>query len=77
MSNTMTASESVYGFAAWLTTRDESTTFGAAHDAAIAAELVAEWIAANGLDNVRDGAYPDNIVMPGHAGSVGSRRIGA
>ena len=60
----MTASESVFGCAAWLTTRDGSVTFGDKHDAAIAAELVKEWCETNGLDDPRDGVYPDNIVHP-------------
>ena len=66
MDKTMTASESVYGFAAWLTTRDEAVTLGAKHDAAIAAELVKEWCDTNGLPEPRDGVYPDNIVMPNY-----------
>ena len=61
---TMTASESVYGFVAWLTTRDKAVSFGAKHDCAIAADLVQQWINTNGLDGPRDGVYPDNIVMP-------------
>jgi len=64
MDKTMTASESVFGFAAWLTTRDEAVTMGATHDAAIAAELVKQWVDTNGLEDPRNGVYPDNIVMP-------------
>ena len=72
MADEMTASESVYGFAAWLTTRDEAVMLGAKHDASIAAELVVEWCAVNGLPGPRDGVYPDNITMPGHTNaSVG------
>jgi hypothetical protein len=36
------------GFAAWLTTRPEPVTFGTNHDAAPAAELVAEFVKSQG-----------------------------
>ena len=64
MNEKMTASESVYGFAGWLTSRAGTVTLGAKHDAAIAAELVKKWCDANGLDDPRIGVYPDNIVKP-------------
>ena len=64
MNEKMTASESVYGFAGWLTSRAGTVTLGAKHDAAIAAELAKKWCDANGLDDPRIGVYPDNIVKP-------------
>lgn len=57
------ASEALYGFAAWLTSRSKSVTIGAKHDAAIVADLVKEWSEYNNLEPVRD-IYPKNIKHP-------------
>jgi hypothetical protein len=64
MNGTMTASEAVYGFAAWLTCRQEAVTLGAAHNAATAAELVKRWCDTNKLPPPRDGVYSGNITQP-------------
>lgn len=40
MRDKLTASEAVYGFAGWLTTRDKETIMSAHHDAAPIADLV-------------------------------------
>lgn len=39
-----TASEAVYAFSAWLTTRDQSVVIGSTHDAAVVAELVSLFV---------------------------------
>ena len=51
----LNAAEALYGFAAWLTTRDTAVTFSAEHDAALAADLVNAFVGANGLERPRDG----------------------
>jgi hypothetical protein len=45
----LTPSEAVYGFAAWLTTREARTVMSASDDSAPIAELVAKFCAANKL----------------------------
>jgi hypothetical protein len=44
----------VYAFAAWLTTRRDPVTFGATHDAAPAAELVAAFCESQGFAELKD-----------------------
>lgn len=51
--DTLTASEALYGFAGWLTSREEPVVFSCRHDAAIAAELVDEYCRANELAEPR------------------------
>lgn len=57
----MTPAEAAYGILVWLTTRDESITFGATHDSAPAALLVAKFCEAHGLGDVRD-SWPQSLV---------------
>jgi len=57
------ASEALYGFAGWLTTRDEEVTASAHHDAAIWAELVVIFIEENKLEQPRDG-WENNLIHP-------------
>jgi len=45
----LTASEAVYGFAAWLTARDEDITIGATENCSPVAYLVERFIEANNL----------------------------
>lgn len=59
-------SEALYGFASWLTIRNEAVTFSASHDAAKAAELVNEYCKAQGYEDPRDSHYPGNIVKMGN-----------
>ncbi len=63
MDNEMTGSEAVYGFMAWLTTREAEETFSAHHDAAPAAELVAEFCKVNNLTEPRDD-WTDRLTHP-------------
>ncbi len=50
----LTGSESVFGFAAWLTTREQDITLGATHDAAPVADLCEEFCRTNDLADPRD-----------------------
>jgi len=51
--NRLTPSEAVFGFAAWLTTRDRPVALGSNHDAAVAAELCNRFISTNNLGDCR------------------------
>lgn len=59
----LTASEALFGFMAWLTTRYQEVTFSAHHDAAPAANLVDEFCKVNELDDPRD-HWADNLTHP-------------
>ena len=64
MDTEITASEALYGFMGWLTSRDEvSGPFSAKHEAASAAELVHKFCEANKLtepteDGLRNAKHP-------------------
>lgn len=60
----ITATEAIYGFASWLTTRERPVTLSRHDDAAPAAELVNEYVKANDLPPVRDDVYPGNLTPP-------------
>ena len=57
------AAEAVYGFAAWLTTRNDTVVFGATNDCAIASELVNEFCLHNEFALPRNG-YENNFLFP-------------
>lgn len=59
----VTPSEAIFGFMAWLTTREEpSGPFGANHSTSPdAAELVGAFCDAQGFARPRDGVYPNNL----------------
>ena len=63
MSNKLSASEAVYGFAGWLTSRSQVVTMGSNYDAAVVAELVAEFIKANNLTDPSND-WEGNLVHP-------------
>jgi len=65
MGKKLNSSEAVYGFAAWLTGREEEITIGAHHDAAPVAERVKEFCEANSLPDVSKD-WPDNLIHPKH-----------
>lgn len=48
----LTATEALYGFAGWLTSRDEPVTLSGNHDAGVAADLVAKFVKENDLGDV-------------------------
>jgi hypothetical protein len=58
--------EAVYGFAAYLTTREEPIVMGAAHEAGPAADAVKRFIDTNGLGDV-SGNWPNNLKHPKEA----------
>ena len=57
------ASEALYGFAGWITTRDKEVIASARHDAGIWAKLVDKFIKANNLEKPRDG-WEKNLIHP-------------
>lgn len=59
----LTPSESIYGFAAWLTCRKEKTVMSSSDDAACIAELVDTFCKTNELDEPRDN-YTDYLTHP-------------
>jgi len=63
MKNEMTGSEALFGFMAWLTTRENKVTFSAHHDAAPAAELVDEFCKINNLAEPREN-WTDYLTHP-------------
>jgi len=59
----MTASEALFGFMGWLTTRKKAVTFSGHHDASKAAEMVGEFCRVNNLAEPDD-RWADNLVHP-------------
>jgi hypothetical protein len=59
----MNASEAVYGFAGWLTSRKEKTVMSSTHDAAPVAELVKQFCEENKLPEVTE-SWPANLTHP-------------
>ncbi len=57
------ASEALFGFAAWLTCRDDAVVFSAKHDASVAAEMVGTYCEENDLPEPREG-WQHNLSMP-------------
>ena len=55
LATTLSPAEALYGFAAWLTTREEPVTLSARHPAGKAAELVEQFCKANALGEPREG----------------------
>lgn len=63
MGDKLTASEAVYGFAAWLTTREKKTVMSSTDDAAPIADLVSQFCKENKLETPRDG-WEFNLIHP-------------
>lgn len=59
----LSASEALFGFVAWLSTRDEAVTLGAHHDCAVWPPLIAEFCRVNDLREPRDG-WVRNLTHP-------------
>lgn len=59
----LTASEAVYGFAAWLTTRDEITIMGSSQECSNIAKLCEQFVKENNLNHPRDG-WENNLIHP-------------
>lgn len=62
-SRPLSASEALFGFAGWLTTRTERTVMSSKDDAAVAADLVGEFCEANQLAEPR-GKWAESLVHP-------------
>ena len=63
MTDKMIASEALYGFCGWLTSREEKTVMAANEDAAPIANLVAAFCKENKLSDPKDG-WSDNLIHP-------------
>ena len=63
MKDELTASEALFGFAGWITTRSQSITAGAGYDAAGWAALVAEFCETNKLKKPRK-SWPKHLTHP-------------
>jgi len=59
----LTPSEALYGFAGWITSREEEVIASDHHGAAIWAELVDTFIKENKLDDPKDG-WENNLIHP-------------
>jgi len=59
----LTASEALYGFAGWITIREEEVIASAHHEASIWAKLVDTFIKENNLEKPRDG-WENNLIHP-------------
>jgi len=62
--DTLSPSEAMFGFAAWLTCRDEKIELGETCDCAPVAKLLGEFCEVNGLPLPRDG-WQNRLVHPG------------
>ena len=60
----LTASEALFAFMSWLTTRDESITLGKDHDGLQAAELVRDFCIVNMLTEPRADFFDKQIRHP-------------
>lgn len=67
----LTASEAVYGFVAWLTTRTERTVMSASDDAALPCDLVSTFCDENDLSDPRQD-WAENLVHPSGECSAGT-----
>lgn len=63
MSDKLTASEAVYGFCGWLTTREKQTVMSSTDDAAPIADLISQFCSENGLDDPRD-HWENHLIHP-------------
>ncbi len=59
----ITATDALFGFGAWLTTRKEAVTFSHKHNAGKMVELITEFLSVNDLPDPSSG-YPNNFIMP-------------
>ena len=66
------ASEALYGFVGWLTTREEIVTASSRHDASIWANLIAAFLKENKLEDPRDG-WGNNLIHPSGECSGGTK----
>lgn len=64
MADKLTTAEALIGFASWLTTLEEPITLSARHNAAIAGELVTEFMEANRIDDDIRENWTDFLTPP-------------
>ena len=64
MTDKLNASEALYGFMAWLTTREDQVTLSRHNDSATAADLVSKFCELNDFEPAREG-WQDLIKTPG------------
>ena len=69
-SKRLSASEALYTFCAWLSTREQAVVMGCDHEVGEVPYLIESFIDGNGLDQPRDG-FEDLIIFPGKEGSDG------
>ena len=63
MGNYLTGSEAIFGFCAWLTTRDEKTVMSATHCAGDVCDKIKEFCDKNKLSDPREN-YTDYLTIP-------------
>jgi len=63
MKDRMIASEALFGFVGWLTSREEVTTMSTNHNAAPAADLIKQFCEENKLEEPRAG-WENNLIHP-------------
>ena len=61
--NKMNPTDALYGFVAWLTTRDETVSLGKDHSVAEISDLLIEYMRVNNLGGISC-EYPHTIQMP-------------
>lgn len=59
----LSASEALFGFVAWLTTREETTEMSSRHDCAGLPDLVVQFCETNNLEEP-GGDFPANLTHP-------------
>lgn len=60
----LTPTEAIFGFCAWLTTRDETAIFGAKHEAGFCVPLIKQFCEANGMTSDVSPNWPENLNKP-------------
>lgn len=63
MNNKMSASEAIYGFCGWLTTKEERTVMSSKHNCAPIADKIKEFCETNELNDPIDG-WEKNLKHP-------------
>ncbi len=63
MKKRITATDALFGFGVWLTTRKEIVTFSHKHDTGKMVDLIGQFLKTNNLPNVSKN-YPGNFITP-------------
>lgn len=74
MTNTLNPSEAVYGFTAWLASRNSKIVMSASNDVAPVADLVLQFCEANNLPEVSE-QWPGNLIHPSGEVAVPDEKI--